>query len=73
MVSEKSKKTKQIMFFTFLIGKNRHGIGKNCSYFSIRNGAEIRPLEKGRKSPAVACNEVRFSRLETPYITLNLK
>ena len=43
-------KVKKKNFF-YLIGKNRHGIGEKRSLFSIGNGAEIRPLEKGRKSP----------------------
>ena len=47
---------KRIFFFffflLFLIGKNRHGIGKKGGYFRLGRGAEIRPLEKGRKSPA---------------------
>ena len=39
-------------FLLFLIGKNRNGIGKKGGYFFfIGNGAEIRPLEKGRKYP----------------------
>ena len=39
-------------FLLFLIGKNRHGIGKKY-LFSIGKGAEIRPLGKGRKSPVL--------------------
>ena len=38
-------------FLLFLIGKIRHGIGKKGLLFSIGNGAKIRPLEMGRKSP----------------------
>ena len=59
MVSKKSKKKKIFFFFfffffflLFLIGKIRHGIGKKDDYL-IGNGAEIRPLEMGRKGPEV--------------------
>ena len=31
----------------------RHGIGEKRWLFSIGNGAEIRPQEKGRKSPGL--------------------
>ena len=41
-----------VMVSHFLFGKNRHGIGKKGGYFFIGNGAEIRPLKKGRKSPS---------------------
>ena len=50
MVSKKSKKKKNI-FLLFLIGKIRHGIGEKRWLFFIGNGAEIRPLEMGRKGP----------------------
>ena len=48
--SKWSLKKKIKVFLLFLIGENRHGIGKRW-LFLIGNGAEIRPLEKGRKSP----------------------
>ena len=38
----------------FLIEKNRHGIWGKRQLFSVGNVAEIRPLEKGRKSPVWA-------------------
>ena len=44
-----SKNILLVFFFTFLI----HGIGKKRWLFSIGNGAEIRPLEKGSKCPEV--------------------
>ena len=46
--SKKSKKKN-----AFLIGENRHCIGEKRWLFLIGNGAEIRPLEKGRKSPVL--------------------
>ena len=43
---------KKVFFFPFLNWENRHGIGKNVAIFYWEfPGAEIRPLEKGRKSP----------------------
>ena len=42
-------------FLLFLIGKNRHGIGKKGGYFRFGMGPEIRPIEKGRKCPAYEC------------------
>ena len=48
MVSKKKVKK----FLLFLIGKNRHGIGKKGGYYLIGDGAEILPLEKDRKCPA---------------------
>ena len=49
----KKKKIKKNLFYFSLFGKNAHGIGKKVASFdfSIGNGAEIRPLEMGRKSP----------------------
>ena len=49
VVSKKVKKS------TFLYWENRHGIGEKW-IFSIWNGAEIRPHEKGRKSPVNILN-----------------
>ena len=52
MVSKRSKK-KYLFFFTFLNWekqKNDMVLGKKVA-ISIGNGAEIQPLEKGRKSP----------------------
>ena len=49
MTSDAKPDVDQIVLF--LIGKNRRGIGKRVAIFFIGNGAEIRPLEKGRKSP----------------------
>ena len=48
MVSKKKFRFFYFLFLLFLIGKNRYGIGKK-----IGNGGEIRPIEKGRKSPAI--------------------
>ena len=48
---KKGKKKIFFFFLLFLFGKNRHGIGEKRWLFSFGNGAEIRPLEKGRKSP----------------------
>ena len=48
-----SKNIKKIYFFTVLyLGKTDMVLGKR-RLFSIGNGAEIRPLEMGRKSSAV--------------------
>ena len=55
---KKSKKN-NIFFLLFLIGKNRHGIGKNVAIL-IGNGDEIRPLEMGRKSPVYPANDFRL-------------
>ena len=46
----KKKKKEKKKVLLFLIGENRHGIGKNVAIFD-RNGAEIQPLEKDRKCP----------------------
>ena len=55
----KESKKKYIFFFLlFFIAKNRHGIGKKW-LLSIRNRAEIRPLEKGRKDSDRSANDSR--------------
>ena len=52
------------------------GTGKKKWLFSIGNGAEIRPLEKGRKSPAIKtylvgteknhlCEKIKYWNAET--------
>ena len=48
---------KKVFFFVLFIGKNRHSIGEKRWIFLIGNGAEIQPLEKGRKSPALLHSE----------------
>ena len=51
MVSYKIKKKKSF-FLLFLFGKKQTWQWEKRWLFSIGNGAEIRPLENGRKSPA---------------------
>ena len=48
LISDKNKSFFFLLFF--LIGENRHGIGKKGGYFWLGMGAEIRPLEKGRNA-----------------------
>ena len=65
--SKKSKKKNQKNFFFFfyfsLLGKTDMVLGKMW-LFSIENGAEIRPLEMGRKSP-VQCSFRGVNALST--------
>ena len=57
MVSKKSKKKKKLkkkkknFFFTFLNWENQTWYWEKRWLFFIWNGAEIRPLEMGRKGP----------------------
>ena len=64
MVSKKSKqkKTKNFFFFFtfFREGKRDMVLGGKWWLFSIGNGAEIQPLEMGRKSPAYTSSQVGY-------------
>ena len=67
MVSKKKvKKKKKKFFFTFLIiklGKSDMVLGKKVAIFDWEwgpIGAEIRPLEMGRKSPGLPNSSVGF-------------
>ena len=53
MVPKKVKKKKKIFFFPFLNWENQTWYWEKKRLFSIANGAEIRPLEKGRKGPGM--------------------
>ena len=50
-VKKKCKKKKIFFFFTFLNEENQTWYWGKRWLFSIGNGAEMRPLEMGRKSP----------------------
>ena len=54
VVFKKSKK-KNIFFFTFLHWDMVLGKKVATFVFSIGNGAEIQPIEMGRKSPVLSC------------------
>ena len=49
------KKKNLIFFLLFLIGKSAMVLEEKGWLFLIGNGAEIRPLEMGRKSPFLTC------------------
>ena len=64
MVSKKVKKEKKF-FFTFLNWEKQTWYWDNMWLFSIGNGAEILPLEKGRKSPVFKIIFLIFSNFQT--------
>ena len=53
VVSKKKVKKKKNFFFTFLNWEKQTWYWEKRWLFSIGNGAEFRPLEKGRKGPAM--------------------
>ena len=70
-----SKKSKKIFFFflLFLIWKIRHGIGEKRWLFSIGKGAEIWPLEIGRKSPVLGLCPVWPRQFTDTSMKLDMK
>ena len=51
---KKKKKKKNFFFFTFLNWENQTWYWEKRWQFLIGNGAEIRPLEMGRKGPELS-------------------
>ena len=68
MVSKKVKK-KKIFFYLFNWEKQTWYWEKSWPFF-IGNGAEIRPLEMGRKSPASGLSILLHGVLSLPDATL---
>ena len=67
MVSKKKSK-KNLKIFTFLNWEKQTWYWEKRWLFSIGNGAEIRPLEMGRKSPgrnkaSISCNKLNIAKI----------
>ena len=66
-LKKKVKKKKNIFFFTFLNWENQTWYWGKRWLFLIGNGAEIQPLEMGRKCPVMSCDKNISMKVSTIF------